>query len=286
MPRLKDKPRSRRSDRAARPRRRPTPAVLRWLLHGGGVLLLLAALAAGGAWIWHVGWVTAAVQRAQQAVLQATAAAGFRIEEVLVTGRTQTDAAALLAALAVGRGDPIFALDPEAARRAIEALPWVRRARIERRLPDSIHVRIEERRPMALWQNEQRLKLIDDVGSVLTDRDLGAYAGLPLVVGADAPRLAPGFLAQLTAHPAIRTRVVAAVRVGGRRWDLRLDNGVSVRLPEQDLAAALQRLEVLAERDRVFDRDIIAIDLRLGDRLIIQTSPVASERRHLPEENT
>lgn len=256
------------------------------MLRGGAVALLLAAMAGAAAYVYQVGWVTAAVHRVQQALLEATAKAGFRVEEVLVTGRVQTDGPALLSALGVGRGDPIFALDPEAARRAIEALPWVRRVTVERRLPDSIRVRIEERRPMALWQHEQKLKLIDDVGSVLADRDLGAYAGLPLVVGADAPRHAPRFLAMLAAHPAVRQRVAAAVRVGGRRWDLRLSNGIAVRLPEEDVGGALQRLEMLAQRDRVFERDIIAIDLRLGDRLIIQTSPVASERRHLPEENT
>jgi len=74
--------------------------------------------------------------------------------------------------------------------------------------------------------------------------------------------------------------------VAGRHWQLRLDNGVAVRLPEDDVGAALRRLAHAERAEGVFDRDIVAIDLRFDDRMIIQASPLAAERRRLPEENT
>src|SRR3546814_952595 len=107
-----------------------------------------------------------------------------------------------------------------------------------------------------------------------------------MIVGPDAPEHASEFLALVAARPGIADRVEAAVRVSGRRWDLHLANGVDIRLPEDGVAEALDRLSEMAAASTLFERDIIAIDLRLGDRLVIQTSPFAAERRRMPEENT
>lgn len=139
---------------------------------------------------------------------------------------------------------------------------------------------------MALWQHEQKLRVIDQDGHVLTEEGLAAYAHLPMVVGPDAPQHAQDFLAMIASRPAIAEQVEAAVRVGGRRWDLHMKNGVDIRLPEEGVAEALDQLAEMTAASALLERDIIAIDLRLSDRLVIQTSPFAAERRRLPEENT
>ncbi len=268
-------------------RRRRAPALsVRRLRRLGFVVVGMAVLVAGGLFLTRGGGGSGEGRGFDQVVYDLTAGMGLSVQEVLVYGREATRPIELLAALGIGRGDPILMLDPDAARDRIQGLPWVREAWVLRRLPDTVVVRIEERRPLALWQNEQRLTLIDDEGEVLGDGEVEAFADLPQVVGADAPDHAPRFLPMLAAEPVVAGRVSAAVRIGGRRWDLRLDNGVAVRLPEEDVPLALHRLARLQREEGLFDRDVLAIDLRIADQLVIRTSTQVYERMQLPEENT
>lgn len=271
--------------KANQPVRRPPRRIGLWLGRGAAALAVVGVLA-GGVQVWRNGSLPMLGEWVGEALLQATAAVGFSVEEVMVTGRVRTESADILAALNLESGDPILTFDPEAARAALEALPWVEHAVVERRLPDSIHVRLQERRPLALWQHDQRLRLVDQQGRVLQEGRLADFADLPMIVGEDAPAEAPALLVLLQAVPAVAERVQSAVRIGGRRWDLHLDNGVNVRLPEAEAGRALLRLAELQVADSLFDRDILSIDLRLADRLVVETSPIAAERRRLPEENT
>jgi cell division protein FtsQ len=67
--------------------------------------------------------------------------------------------------------------------------------------------------------------------------------------------------------------VRAAVRVGGRRWNLRLAGGIDVQLPEQDPSSAWLRLAQYQRSHSVLSRDVTVVDLRLPDRLIVRKSP-------------
>ena len=152
---------------------------------------------------------------------------------------SETDRAAVMAAIQVKRGDPIMKFDPEAARAGLERLPWVATATVERRLPNTVFVKLDERRPMALWQRDGKLALIDRDGEVLTERGLG-----PLHQPAPDHRrrcaeARAGTARPAGTEPALYKRVNAAARIGGRRWDLHLTNGVVIRLPESDIGGAL-----------------------------------------------
>ncbi len=289
MPRMTDTGRPARDPRPAprRPvrRRRASPA-LRFALRLGAVGLVVVLLFVTAILSWQRGWVAQTVRRIDNAILDATAQAGFRVEEVLVEGRDATGRAELMSALGIDRGDPILAFDPHRAREAVAALPWVRSVRVERRLPDIVYVRLEERRPLALWQHDRQFSVIDSDGEVLTERDVGRFRSLPQVVGEDAPAHAAALLELLRAEPVVAERVSAAVRVGGRRWELRLDNRVVIHLPEDNVAQALHRLSELQTANHLFDRDLTVIDLRLGDRMVIRTTTQPPERRRQSQENT
>ena len=286
MPRIAGSKNRRRATRPQAVRRRPMSPRLKTALtaslaaFGGVAILGFATLA------WVSGWVSDTADRAHRAIVDLTVAAGFSVEEVLVRGRRTTDGQVILAALDAERGDPILWFDPHAARLRIEALPWVRSAVVERRLPDTVFVSLEERRPLALWQLHRQLQVIDAEGAVLAADGLERYAWLPMVVGEDAPRHAPALLAALRAVPVVAARVHASVRVAGRRWDLRLDNGVAVQLPAEGVEDALQRLASVEAAEGLFDRDIVAIDMRLHDRIAIRLSPTAGNRDSSSEENT
>lgn len=233
-------------------------------------LLVVGGLGAGGWWLWQSGWTAQTIAKARWSVIAATADMGFRVENVLVIGRQETPRDELLKAVRLARGAPILAFDPEAAKQRIEALPWVRAASVQRRLPDTVFLRVVERRPLAIWQDQGRFALIDYDGKVIVDSGLERFAGLPLVVGDDAPAHAARLLEMLWDQPELMARVKAAVRVGGRRWNVRLDNGIDVRLPEDNPAAAWARLAVYERTHHVLGKDVGVLDLRLPDRLIVQ----------------
>ncbi|HEX9647156.1 MAG TPA: cell division protein FtsQ/DivIB [Alphaproteobacteria bacterium] len=238
--------------------------------------LALLGLAGGAAYGWASGLVARALAEAGRAAVAATADAGLVVREILVEGRVHAPPEALRAALGVGRGDPLLAVDAAAVRARLEALGWVRRAAVERRLPDMLYVRLVERRPVALWQHRRKLHLVDSAGTVITDQGLEAFARLPLVVGDGAPQALPALLRVIAGAPELARRLSAAVRVGGRRWNLRFDDRVDVKLPEQDIAQAWARLVALQRDEQVLDRAIAVLDLRREDRVVVRAKAGAA----------
>lgn len=267
-------------------RRRAWPRWTRPALRTGLTMLPVAGLFSAAFWMWQTGTLADAADGVRVSLVEMTAGAGFALSDVLVEGREETEPEAVLAALGVQRGDAILAIDLEAAKTRLEALPWVAAAMVERRLPDILFVRLIERHPMAIWQHDRTFTVIDRDGRPLADATEMASRGnrrietLPHVVGADAPARVPGLLAALELVPDLHKRVTAATWVGERRWDLKLDNGVLVKLPEADLEAALRQLADLDASHRLLARDIVAIDLRMPDRMVLQTPTAA-----VPEDN-
>ena len=203
--------------------------------------------------------------------------AGMRVQDIEVEGREKTPEPMLRAALGVSRGDKLLGFSLEAARARIESLTWVQSATVERRLPGTVVVTLEERRPFAVWQNGGKFQLIDRAGQVVMEqdpvKDAAAFATLPLVVGPGAPENAAALLDELAAQPALRGRVVAAVRVGERRWNLRLNTGADVLLPEGAEVAAMNRLMELQTSQELLDRPLQMLDMRLPDRLVVRPMP-------------
>jgi len=236
---------------------------------GGSVLLVLTLTAL---WLWHSGWVHRQAVALQAATLRLTKDAHFVVNDIVVEGRQQTGKDQLYVALDAASGSPLFAFDPAEAEARIAKLPWVASVIVERRLPDTVYVHLTERVPLARWQRDNRLAVIDTQGKILGDANPEQFTELPLVVGAGAPAETKKLIDMLRSFPAVHQNVAAIVRVGERRWDLRLQPKIVARLPETDIADALKRLSILITEQKILERDIIAIDLRIADRLIIEPS--------------
>jgi cell division protein FtsQ len=203
-------------------------------------------------------------------------AANMRVQDIVIEGRSNTPAPLLDAALGVHKGDSMLGFSLDGARQRIETLSWVEHATVERRLPGTLVVNLIERRPYAIWQHDGKFVLIDRDGQTVTNEDVATFGDLPLVVGAGAPQAATALLEALAAQPAIKAKVTAAVRVGERRWNLRMKNGMDVLLPEGAEAAALAKLAELQTADAVLDRPLSVIDMRLPDRLVVRPAPTAN----------
>lgn len=217
-------------------------------------------------------------------LIDITAGMGMKLDAMTVEGRGMTAPGDLLAAIDAERGAPILSIDVAEARAHIEALPWVKSAKVERRLPASVHVVITERTPYALWQQAGRYTLVDRDGKAIVDVP-DADPALPLIVGPDAPANAGALFEALSVEPDLAARVRAAVRVGERRWNIYLDafeGGIAIRMPEDDIAAAWTRLVGLEREHKILERDLDFIDLRLADRLVVRVHKEAATETPAP----
>jgi cell division protein FtsQ len=201
------------------------------------------------------------------------AAMGLSVRSIVVDGRTNTPEPVLRRALGIAIGQPILGFSVAEARARILSLGWVEDAVVERRLPDTLVVRLIERAPFAVWQDHGQFRLIDRNGETMGEQDVGRAAeelSLPLVVGAGAPEAATELFDEMTPYPDIRKRLVGAVRVGQERWNLALKSGATVMLPGEGQDAALDRLQALQGRMQLLDRPVQVIDLRLADRVVVR----------------
>ena len=206
-------------------------------------------------------------------------AAGFSIAAVAVTGERHLSREEILAAAGVTAHASLLFFDVADGRARLLTNPWIAEATVQRYLPDRLAISISERVAFALWQKAGRVGVIASDGTVLEPYVLRRYADLPLVVGIGAETRAREFLAMLDRRPELRANVRACVLVAERRWNLRLKNGVDVRLPEFDVEQALDQLAALERDTKLSNRDITAIDLRLADRITVRLSDGALQAR-------
>jgi cell division protein FtsQ len=210
---------------------------------------------------------------------QAGNALGFRITSLTVSGHRHMSREEVIATAGVTGRTSLLFLDVDAARERLKTNPWIADATLLKFYPGQLQIGIRERTPFALWQKDRRVAVIADDGTVLETYAAPQLFTLPLVVGRGAEARAKAFLALLDRYPKLREQVRASILVGERRWNLRLRNGLDIRLPETDPASALDRLAALDRDVRLLTRDITVVDLRLPDRVTVRLSERAAEKR-------
>ena len=204
--------------------------------------------------------------------IESLSTASLNIEKVTVEGRLNTSPADILEGLGAVRGKPILEISVPKAQQRLAALPWVQSVEIIRQLPNSLHIRLEEYIPFALWQHEGRYKLIARDGTPIKDVDY-AQPSLTIIVGEDAPSHAAALFEELSSNPQLSKRVKAAVRLGKRRWNVILDSvdqGILIKLPEYNVSTAWNTLAIIDAKHGFLGRAISEVDLRISGRLTVK----------------
>jgi cell division protein FtsQ len=240
------------------------------------LLVVGASIAYGAIKGEHAPAVVAALEDARD---RAANAAGFRLTALALSGNAHVGREDILAIAGVTDRTSLVFLDVETVRARLKTNPWIADAAVLKLYPGELQIRITERVAFALWQKDGRLSVIADDGTVLEPYLTPGRGRLPLVVGYGAEKRAKVFLDLIERNPEIRDQMRAAILVGDRRWNLRLHNGLDVRLPETEVAGALERLVALDREAKLISRDITAIDLRLPDRVTVRLSPAAAQAR-------
>jgi cell division protein FtsQ len=250
------------------------------------MIVIFGSISFGVWWIWHNDWLFKAAKSVKSSFILSAAKQGFVVGKILVKGRVETSGQDILRALQLKRGTPILAFKTDLARIRVEALPWVQKAVVERQLPDVIHLYIIERRPLALWQRNGIFSLIDKKGRVIPLGDVSAYANLIVIIGDDAPTKVGSLFKVLAREPQLESQITAAVRVGGRRWNLHLNGQTEILLPEKGADEAWSHLAKLYKKHGLLFNDLKTIDLRLADRVVIRqgdNSVVKNGIQKIPE---
>jgi cell division protein FtsQ len=264
--------------------REPPPRVVAWIerhVPRRAGLAATLALLAGSAWLGivkggHVEEFTTAFSDTRNALANS---AGFRITSVVINGRKQLTQDEVLGIGGVNGRSSLLFLDAGAVREHLKANPWIADATVLKFYPGQLQIDLVERTAFALWQEEGRVSVIADDGAVLEPYLSRRFLSLPLVVGKGAETHARDFLALLARYPQVHDVTKAAVFVGERRWNLRTKDGLDIRLPEHDVGNALAELSRLDKEEKLFSRDIVAVDMRLPDRLVVQLSDDAAKAR-------
>lgn len=224
----------------------------------------------------HLPALTARLDDARNSVGNAL---GLHITSVALTGQKRLSRDDILASAGVTDRTSLLFFDVAMARARLESHPWIAEASVQTLYPDRLQISVTEREAFALWQHDGRVFVVSADGTVLEPYTGERFTNLPFVVGQGAQLRAKDFLALLDRYPEIRNQVRASVLVAERRWNLRMKNGIDVRMPETDVERAFDELAKLDRDEKLLSRDIAAIDLRQLDRVTVQLSDEAARAR-------
>jgi cell division protein FtsQ len=206
------------------------------------------------------------------ALAESVGRAGFRVEQVEVTGIKRADKMAVYNYALDQKSQAMPLVDLEDVRSKLMSIGWVADARVSRRLPDTLMIHVIERKAAAVWQYKGQLMLIDAEGVLLEPVSVAAMPDLPLVIGDGAYAQQPAYQRLLDAAPALRPLVKAATWIGNRRWDISFNTGERLALPEgeADAAKALKKFAELDGADRLLGRGYLRFDMRDPTRLVVR----------------
>ncbi len=245
--------------------------VNRWAAIAFGVFVaVIAAVTVVALDLPHKAWI---------ATGEAIGRAGFAVKRVEVVGIRHLDSAPVYAIALDQKSTAMPLVDVSEIRQRLLRFGWVKDARVSRRLPDTLAIDIVERRPAALWQDRDRLALIDSDGVVIDRVPVTQMPDLPLLTGAGANLHERELNQLMDAAPALKPQLVSAAWVGGRRWDLNLQTGETIALPEGQQAArvALAKFADLDKSTGLLGRGLVRFDLRLPGKMVVRLPQAADE---------
>ncbi len=177
-----------------------------------------------------------------------------------------------------------FDLDLDALRQSITQLGAVKSATV-RHMPGGILlIEVEERLPVAVWRDYDRVYAIDGDGVAVAELDTRlARPDLPVIAGQGAPDAVREALRLFELARPLQGRLRGLARMGERRWDVVLDREQRIMLPEFGSEQALLRVIAMDRETSLLERDVTHIDLRLSERMSVRMGETAKELRHSSE---
>lgn len=197
---------------------------------------------------------------------------GLRVQHIYVDGNNHLTYDFIRKLIKINKNDPLLARSPDEIKEELEEVDWVREAIVDRQFPNSIYIKIIERKPIAVGQNNRNIFLIDDEGVVIREKDLKSFSQLPIVVCEDPVLFSKGIYKIISKTPKLYNYIDSVIRVGERRWNIRFKNNLEVKLPEnsKQLEKSWNLLINLEKKNELFNPEIKNMDLRIEGKLFIE----------------
>ncbi|NRB11248.1 MAG: FtsQ-type POTRA domain-containing protein [Rickettsiaceae bacterium] len=205
-----------------------------------------------------------------QKFYQISANHGFVIENVIIDGQQHTSSSDIVDAINASKGEAIFAVDIKKVKKRLEGNRWIKVAEVQRRLPNSLYITILEKEPIAIWQFQKKLYIIDREGKRISSKNIKKFKNLLHIVGEGANIYAATLIDDLAKHPTLASKVNVAVRYGQRRWNLNLEQNITVKMPADNFRKAYDYLYALNKKNKLFNQRYKIIDLRNPKKYYIE----------------
>lgn len=199
-----------------------------------------------------------------------SAESGLVLRKVIIEGNKNVSDQEIINIINSKKNTPILQLDLLNIKLKLEENAWVQRAMVERQLPSTLYIALLEREAVAIWQFQNKLYLIDDSGMRIVPYSSRFNNGFIQVVGQDANIYARGLIEELKQCPELENEIVSAVRFGNRRWNLHFNNGLIVKMPENNFADSYQYICKLHSSKKLFNPKMKMIDLRNRGKIYIK----------------
>lgn len=215
-------------------------------------------------------------------LFEAAAEEGLVLENVMIEGQHNLSTEDIAVTLNADVGTPLLSIPLEHVRETLLKNDWVKDITIERRFPNTIYIGVTERKPIAIWQQNKKLYLVDDEGKTITPNDITKFMGLQHIIGSDAPIHAASLAEYTAADEELKKHIVSAVRYGERRWNLILDQDITIKMPENGFATAYTYLSKLNQSNKLFDQNYKMIDLRDESKYFFEKKPETKPSKTTP----
>lgn len=256
---------------------------------------------------WYTGYTQHMYENCSTRLVRMLGKFGYTFQDLYIEGRTQTTLHDVMDAIDMTQGSSLFTHTPHAVQERLEALPWIAHADVHRNLAGSLHLKILEKKAIALWQHQKQFYLVDESGLIiqksnlqtpsdaspsaqsdaldhsaaLSSQSLQRFSHLPIVIGLDAPAQTPALLAMLAPLSDLQKHITGIVRIHKRRWNIILNHTVTVKLPETQVEVALSRLNFILKGKKLNLCELRSIDLRLPKQMIAEVSKETAQRLNL-----
>ena len=156
--------------------------------------------------------------------------------------------------------------------------PWIKNVSIRRILPNRLEINVEEYSPFAILKTNNKYELIDENGMVIniSEREKRGYYNLIFITGDGAKENIYGLFNMLSTKPYLFSRIKSIIRIGNRRWNFELDNGIIIKMPENDIIDAWEKLDKIISI-KGSEINIKSIDLRNKDKIFLEEDKTTTD---------
>jgi len=195
---------------------------------------------------------------------------GLKLNDIIIEGNNKTSIKEIKEITNPEIGKPIFLIDITSLKKKIEKLPWVKIAVVDRQLPSTLYIAIIERKPIAIMQKNKSIFLVDDTSNIIKTDNMSDFLHLPIFVGEDVEEYIPYMLAILRKNANIFPHIEYIIRISERRWNIRLDNKLEIKMPEENFEQTYDLLTSLEYKNILFSGEFSTIDLRIAGKIYME----------------